>query len=79
MYATNYTKATSTAEASKAIGNASDGKLLAGGMTLIPTMKQRLAAPDCLVDLAGLHLSGISDEGDSIRIGAMTTHADVRR
>ena len=77
MYATNYTKASSTAEASKALGDASDGKLLAGGMTLIPTMKQRLAAPDCLVDLAGCGLSGISDEGDSIRIGAMTTHADV--
>lgn len=77
MYATNYTKATSTAEATKALSDASDGKLLAGGMTLIPTMKQRLAAPDCLVDLAGCGLSGISDEGDTIRIGAMTTHHEV--
>ncbi|MGC6484647.1 MAG: FAD binding domain-containing protein [Candidatus Puniceispirillales bacterium] len=77
MYATTYTKAKSTAEAAKALGDASDGKLLAGGMTLIPTMKQRLAAPDCLVDLSGCGLSGITDSGDAIRIGAMTTHADV--
>ena len=77
MYATNYTKATSTKEAAKALGAADEGKLLAGGMTLIPTMKQRLAAPDCLVDLAGCGLSSISDEGSAIKIGAMTTHHDV--
>ena len=46
-------------------------------MTLLPTLKQRLANPDCLVDLAGCDLAGISDEGDSIRIGAMTRHVDV--
>ena len=52
MYDTQFIKASNTAEAANAIANADDGKLLAGGMTLIPTMKQRLAAPDCLVDLS---------------------------
>ena len=45
-------------------------------MTLLPTLKQRPGS-DCLVDLAGCDLAGISDEGDSIRIGAMTRHVDV--
>ena len=77
MYDTNFIKASSTGEAAKALSGADDGKLLAGGMTLIPTMKQRLASPDCVVDLSGCNLSGIEDNGDSIKIGAMTTHADV--
>ncbi|HCD49220.1 MAG TPA: carbon monoxide dehydrogenase [Alphaproteobacteria bacterium] len=77
MYETRYTRPSSTGEAAEIISAADEGKLLAGGMTLIPTMKQRLAAPDCLVDLAGCGLGGITDEGSSIRIGAMTTHAEV--
>jgi carbon-monoxide dehydrogenase medium subunit len=55
-----------------------DAKLLAGGQTLLPTMKQRLAAPDAIVDLGKIaDLSGVAREGDSIVIGAMTRHADV--
>jgi carbon-monoxide dehydrogenase medium subunit len=77
MYATKYVKATNTKDAAKTLGKAKDGKFLAGGMTLIPTMTQRLAGPDCLVDLAGCGLSGITKSGDGIRIGAMTIHADV--
>lgn len=77
MYETSYVKASSTEEAVTALSSADDGKLLAGGMTLIPTMKQRLAAPDRLVDLSGCGLSGIEDKGGAVRIGAMTTHADV--
>ena len=47
-------------------------------MTLIPTMKQRLASPAALIDLGGIaELSGIRREGDAIVIGAMTRHADV--
>jgi carbon-monoxide dehydrogenase medium subunit len=47
-------------------------------MTLVPTMKQRLAAPSDLIDLNGIaELSGIAREGDSVVIGAMTRHADV--
>ena len=77
MYDTHYVKTSSITEAAKALSAAKDGKLLAGGMTLIPTMKQRLASPDCLVDLSGCNLSNIGDQGNSVKIGAMTTHADV--
>lgn len=60
------------------IGDKEDGKLIAGGMTLLPTLKQRLAAPSDLIDLAGVaELKGIKREGDEIVIGAMTCHADV--
>lgn len=78
MYQFNYNKAGSRDEAISAIGSAEDGKYLAGGMTLIPTLKQRLASPSDLVDLAGISdMVGISDDGDSITIGAMTTHGAV--
>jgi len=77
MHHTTYVRAGSTDDAVARM--ADGGQLLAGGMTLIPTMKQRLASPETLVDLAGCGLAGIEDEGDSIRIGAMTRHADVAR
>ena len=55
-----------------------DGKIIAGGMTLLPTLKQRLAAPSDLIDLAGVSaLRGVRVEGDEVVIGAMTTHAEV--
>lgn len=80
MYEFSYHKAKSIDDAISALDNAGDGKLLAGGMTLLPTMKQRLAAPDVLVDLAGLHsLAGIEKHDNNIVIGAMTCHADVAR
>ena len=75
MHHTTYVKATGVDDATTKM--ADGGQLLAGGMTLIPTMKQRLASPEMLVDLAGCGLSGIEDKGDSVRIGAMTRHADV--
>jgi carbon-monoxide dehydrogenase medium subunit len=75
MHHTTYVRAGSTDDAVARM--ADGGQLLAGGMTLIPTMKQRLASPETLVDLASCGLAGIEDEGDSIRIGAMTRHADV--
>ncbi len=75
MHQTNYVKATSTEDA---VGHvATGGQLLAGGMTLLPTMKQRLASPESLVDLADCGLAGIEDTGDAIKIGAMTRHVDV--
>ena len=77
MYATKYHKPASAAEASAAVGGAEDGKILAGGMTLIPTMKQHLAAPSDVVSLSGAGLAGVSKAGDSLTIGAMTTHAEV--
>jgi carbon-monoxide dehydrogenase medium subunit len=55
-----------------------DNKLLAGGQTLLPSLKLRLAAPSRLVDLSALpELSGIRREGNAIVIGAMTRHLDV--
>jgi carbon-monoxide dehydrogenase medium subunit len=53
-----------------------DAKLLAGGHSLIPMMKLRLAEPEMLIDLAGIPgLDGITVEGNRVRIGAMTRHA----
>ena len=77
MYTTSYVKASDVADATTKLGAADDGKLLAGGQTLLPTLKQRLANPDQLVDLAGCNLSGVSKSGNTIKIGAMTCHADV--
>lgn len=55
-----------------------DAKLLAGGHSLLPAMKLRLAAPSVLVDLSRIQgLSYIREAGDKIAIGAMTTHANV--
>jgi carbon-monoxide dehydrogenase medium subunit len=78
MYAFNYQRPKSLDAALKAIAAADDGKYLAGGMTLIPTMKQRLAQPSDLIDLGDLaELSGIRRDGDALVIGATTSHAEV--
>ena len=78
MYKTNYHRASSVEEAASLLAGADDGKLLAGGQTLIPTMKQRLAAPSDLVDLRHIaDMKGISVAGNQVTIGAGTTHSDV--
>ncbi len=77
MYATTYHKPASAADAAAAMAKADDGKILAGGQTLIPTMKARLAAPSDLVSLSGANLTGITLEAGTVTIGAMTTHAEV--
>ncbi|PJK29860.1 FAD binding domain-containing protein [Minwuia thermotolerans] len=78
MYEFEYRKASSLDEAAKAIAAAEDGKIMAGGMTLIPTLKQRLASPSDVIDLGGIaDLKGVKREGDNIVVGAMTTHAAV--
>jgi len=78
MYEFNYHKPGSVADAASAVAGADDGKLVAGGMTLLATMKQRLASPSDLVDLGGIgDLAGISADGGTVTIGAMTTHAAV--
>ena len=65
-------------DAAKLLTSIEDSKLVAGGMTLIPTLKQRLASPVALVDLSKLGtLKGITDDGATITIGAMTPHAVV--
>ncbi len=78
MYAFNYHRPSSLAEAKSALSSAEDGKLVAGGMTLIPTMKQRLASPSDLVDLGAIsELKGVCEDGGKLVIGAMTPHAAV--
>ena len=77
MYQFNYRKASSVENAADLLANAEDGVYLAGGMTLIPTLKQRLAAPSDVIDVGGLDgLRGI-DVGATVRVGALTTHAEV--
>ncbi|SOE16683.1 carbon-monoxide dehydrogenase medium subunit [Hoeflea halophila] len=78
MYATNYHRASSVEDAVKLATANDETKYLAGGQTLLPTMKQRLAAPSDLVDLRHIaSMKGISVNGGTIRIGAATPHADV--
>ena len=79
MYEFNYHKPTSLDDVANLLGANEEAKLVAGGMTLIPTLKQRLARPSDLVDLAAIpSLRGITDAGDAIVIGAMTRHAEVQ-
>ncbi|QQS12432.1 MAG: FAD binding domain-containing protein [Rhodospirillales bacterium] len=79
MYDFAYHKAGSVADAAAALKKAGgEGKLMAGGMTLIPTLKQRLARPSDVVDLAGAaELRGIKVDGSTVTIGAMARHAEV--
>jgi len=79
MYEFNYSRPTSLNDAASGLSDA-DAKLVAGGMTLVPTLKMRLAKPSQLIDLGAIAgLKGISEDGDAIVIGAMTRHADVNR
>jgi carbon-monoxide dehydrogenase medium subunit len=76
MHNFSYQRPASLAEAAKLLSG--EAKLLAGGMTLLPTLKQRLAQPSVLVDLGAMaELKGIKAEGGGLTIGAMTTHAEV--
>ena len=78
MYDFDYHRPTSVAEASDALKSHPDARLIAGGMTLVPTLKLRLAKASHLVDLAKIAgLAGIESGGGAITIGAMTTHAEV--
>ncbi len=78
MYEFNYHRPTSLAEATSLLSKSADGKLLGGGQTLLPTLKQRLASPSDLIDLTGIaELSGIKVEGGTVTIGAATRHAAV--
>ena len=78
MHSFSYHRATSVGDAAAAFRGAADGTYLAGGHTLLPTMKQRLAAPSDLIDLAGLDaLYGIAVDGEAVEIGALTPHAAV--
>ncbi len=78
MYAFQYRKAKSLKEAGELLAKDDEAKPLSGGMTLIPTLKQRLAQPTQLVDIAGLaELAGIDNKGGVLTIGAATRHSEV--
>jgi carbon-monoxide dehydrogenase medium subunit len=77
MYDFAYSKPASLADAANALGHDPEAKALAGGMTFIPVLKQRLNKPSAIVDLHGLGLSSIKVEGNTLIIGAMTTHGEV--
>jgi aerobic carbon-monoxide dehydrogenase medium subunit len=78
MYAFDYYRPSSLAEAAKLIAGSEDGKLLAGGHTLLPTMKLRLAGPKTIIDLGRIaELRGIERKGNDLVIGAMETHDAV--
>jgi carbon-monoxide dehydrogenase medium subunit len=78
MYETTYLRAASLDEALAALREHEEARPLSGGMTLIPTLKQRLAAPSHLIDLTRIDaLRGVSLEGDVLRVGALTKHAEV--
>jgi aerobic carbon-monoxide dehydrogenase medium subunit len=79
MYNFTFHRPTGLRQASNMLGKLEEAKILAGGQTLIPTMKLRLASPNNIIDLNAIagELSGIELRGRSIVIGAMTRHADV--
>jgi aerobic carbon-monoxide dehydrogenase medium subunit len=78
MYDFTYKKAGSVEDAAAALGAAEDGVLMSGGMTLLPTLKQRLANPSDVIDLGGIAaLVGVTVTADSVTVGAMTPHAVV--
>ena len=76
MYAFQYQRPTSVADAAKLAGD--DNRFLAGGQSLIQSMKLRLASAEQLIDLGAIkELKGIAVDGKAVTIGAMTTHAEV--
>ena len=77
MYELEYTKPSNISNAINEFDQSKDGKYLAGGMTLIPTLKARLASSDILIDLKEANLSNISVTSTHVVIGSMTRHSDV--
>ena len=80
MFAANfdYYRASSVADAGKLLAEHPGAKLLAGGHSLIPLLKLRLAAPSAVIDIGRVdELRGISVGSDGLRIGALTTHAEI--
>jgi len=78
MYEFKYHRPTTVRQAANLLGKNEDAKLIAGGHTLVPVMKQRLAAPPHIVDLTRIEgLNGIEMKGRSLVIGATAKHAEV--
>ncbi len=73
-----YRKAGSIAEAVQLLSDNPGAKILAGGHSLIPLMRFRLARPEIVIDIGGIaNLRGITVSGDTINIGSLTTHAEI--
>jgi aerobic carbon-monoxide dehydrogenase medium subunit len=78
MYETTYHRASSIGDAVAQFGKGTDAKFLSGGQTLLPVMKQRLAAPSDVIDVAKIKdMIGIDVSGDTVTIKAATTHYEV--
>ena len=74
----DYHKAGSVAEAIELLGSQAAARLLAGGHSLLPLMRLRLARPAALIDIGGLaDLKGINVQGDAVSIGALPTHGEI--
>lgn len=76
-----YVRATSVADALKMLDeHGENARILAGGQSLMPTLNMRLSQPEILIDINRLDaLKGISLDGDTVRIGALTRHVEVQR
>lgn len=80
MYPFDYVRPADVSAAVQQAGGGESGQYLAGGMTLLPTLKMRLAQPARLVDLGAVRsLAGVRLDGSKASIGAMTRHTDVAR
>lgn len=80
MYDFQYHRPGTLDEAARMLSGAEEASFIAGGQTLLQTLRQRLAQPSDLVDLGGIaELQGISREGDNVVIGAMSRHNEVAR
>jgi len=78
MHETRYHRPSTVAEAASLFAKGADSKYLAGGHTLLPVMKQRLASPSDVIDLARIKdLVGIQSSGDALTIRAATTYFDI--
>jgi len=78
MYDFHYHRPKTLADAVGLLKGKDEARPMSGGMTLIPTLKQRLAKPSDVVDLSGIKdLAGIKVEGNNVVVGGMTRHADV--
>jgi carbon-monoxide dehydrogenase medium subunit len=74
----DYTRASTVDEALAALAGSDDAKVLGGGQSLLPVLRQRLNAPELIVDCSGIdEMKGITDSGDKIVIGAAATHHAV--
>ncbi|GAA1765033.1 MULTISPECIES: xanthine dehydrogenase family protein subunit M [Streptomonospora] len=76
----DYVRPDDVAEAVRVLADCEEPKVMAGGQSLTPLLRFRLAYPDVVVDLSGLaELRGVTDDGEWLRVGAMTTHDEVMR